>query len=95
MSAKVATALTPKDVARFITRTVAKRDKEGKVVVDADKNPVPFDEPIKADEVMVGSEGSPAIAEYEDRVVVVTTSGEKLTCEKKSGAWKAFEKSQK
>lgn len=66
--------LTAKQVAAAVTRKVNVVDKAGKIVLDADNNPVTTDGAVKADEVM-------SFAEYPDRdeIVVVTTSGEKLT----------------
>jgi len=89
------TTLTVAEAASLVFRSVAKKDKDGKVVLDKDGNPVPVSEAVKPEEIMIGSDGNPAIAEYEDRVVVVTTAGEKLACEKSSDAWKAFAKSRK
>lgn len=83
MAKKAPGEYTAEDLVSFITRKVAKKDKEGKVVLDKDGNPETVDEAIKADEVM-------AQADYEDRVVVVTTSGEKLSCEKSAPAYKKW-----
>lgn len=64
--------MTKADAAKLVKRMVAKVDpKTGKVVLDADNNPVAQEQNVKADEVM-------SFAEYADKVVVVTTSGEKL-----------------
>ena len=75
-------AMSAAEAAKLIKRMVAKVDKDGKVVVDEKGNAVAVEQAIREDEIMIGSDGSPAVAEYEDRVVVVTTSGEKLTYEK-------------
>lgn len=68
------TKLTKADVAKLVRRTVAKVE-NGKVVLDKDKRPVVVPQAIREDEVL-------SFAEYDDRVVVVTTSGEKLTAKK-------------
>lgn len=66
------TPMTAADAAKLVKRMVAKVDeKTGKVVLDKDNNPVAVPQSVKADEVM-------SFADYGDRVVVVTTSGEKL-----------------
>lgn len=89
------TTLTVAEAASLVFRMVAKTDAKGNVVLDDQKNPIPVPQAIKPEEIMIGSDKNPAIAEYEDRVVVVTTSGEKLSCEKTSDTWKAFAKGRK
>lgn len=68
-------AMTAAEAAKLVKRMVAKTDAKGAIVRDADGNPVTVAQGIKADEVM-------SFAEYADRVVVVTTSGEKLEASK-------------
>lgn len=80
--------LSAEEVARLVVRRVAKRDAQGRIVHDEHGNPVPVEQSIQPEEVM-------SHAEYHDRVVVVTTSGEKLTCEKSSDGWKNFAKGRK
>lgn len=64
--------MTAARAAKLVKRMVAKVDENtGKVVLDKDNNPVAVPQSVKADEVM-------SFADYGDRVVVVTTSGEKL-----------------
>lgn len=74
--------------ASLVRRMVAKTDDDGKVVVDKQGNPVPVAAKIKEDEVM-------SHAEYDDKVVVVTVAGEKLTCEKSSDIYKDWAAKQK
>lgn len=70
------TPMTAADAAKLVKRMVAKVDpKTGKVVLDGNNNPVAVEQAVKADEVM-------SFADYGDRVVVVTTSGEKLEAAK-------------
>ncbi len=72
MGKVVETKLTAAEAAKLVHRMVAKLDDAGKPVTDKEGNIVGVPQRIKADEVM-------SFAEYEDKVVVVTTSGEKLT----------------
>lgn len=65
------TKLTEGDAADMVRRMVPKRDKDGQIVKDKEGNPVSVPEKISANEVM-------SFAEYDDKVVVVTKSGEKL-----------------
>ncbi len=69
------TAMTAADVAKLVRRMVPKIDDKGKIVKDRDGNPVSVPQPIKESDVM-------NFADYGDRVVVVTTSGEKLEADK-------------
>lgn len=64
-------ALTAAEAAKLVRRMVPKVDDKGQIVKDRDGNPVAAPQAIKADEVM-------SFADYGDRVVVVTISGEKL-----------------
>lgn len=74
----MAEKMTKADAAKLVKRMVAKIDpKTGKPVLDKDSNPVAEPQDVKADEVM-------SFAEYPDKVVVVTTSGEKLEGKKKA-----------
>lgn len=74
--AKGRITMTAADAAKLVKRMVAKIDpKTGKVVLDANNNPVAVEQDVRADEVM-------SFAEYTDKVVVVTTSGEKLEAAK-------------
>lgn len=68
-------AMTAAEAAKLVKRMVPKTDAKGAIVRDADGNPVAVPQGIKTDEVM-------SFAEYPDRVVVVTTSGEKLEASK-------------
>lgn len=70
--------MTAADAAKLVKRMVPKVDpKTGKVVLDEHNNPVAVEAPVSADEVM-------SFADYGDRVVVVTKSGEKLEGAKKA-----------
>lgn len=69
------TEMTAADAAKRVKRMVAKLDESGRVVKDNDGNPIAVPQPIKESEVM-------SFADYGDRVVVVTTSGEKLEAPK-------------
>ena len=62
--------MTAEDAAKFVTR-MAPKMKDGKPVLDKDKQPVMEKKPVKAEEVM-------SFRDYGDHVVVVTTAGEKL-----------------
>ncbi len=62
--------MTAADAAKFVSRQVPKM-KDGKPVLDRDKQPVMEKKNIKVDEVL-------SFRDYGDHVVVVTTSGEKL-----------------
>ncbi len=64
------TAMTAAEAAKLVRRMVPKVV-DGKIVNDKEGNPVSVPQGIKEDEVM-------SFAEYDDKVVVVTTSGEKL-----------------
>src|SRR3989337_826427 len=64
------TKMTASEAAKLVRRMVPKSDDRGAIVRDKDGNPVAVPQAIKADEVM-------SFADYSDRVVVVTTSGEK------------------
>jgi hypothetical protein len=88
MSEKLAKpSITAAEAASLVHRMIAKVE-QGRPVLDEHRNPVSVPQKIDAEEVM-------AFAEYDDRVVVVTKSGEKLTCEKSSEPWKAFAKGRK
>lgn len=63
--------MTAADTAKLVKRMVPKLDDKNQVVKDKEGNPVGVAQAIKESEVM-------SFAEYEDRVVVVTTHGEKL-----------------
>lgn len=69
------TAMTAADAAKLVRRMVPKLDDNGEILRDRDQNPVAVPQGIKESEVM-------SFADYGDRVVVVTTSGEKLEAEK-------------
>ena len=71
MTARIEPTITKAEAAALVRRTRAKLDKEGKPVFDADKQPV-------VEEVAVPEADVMAFAEYDDRVVVVTSSAEKL-----------------
>lgn len=88
MSKVEVSTLTQGQAASLVRRMIAKLDDNGKPVLDKDNNPVPVEAGVKEDEVM-------NFAEYDDSVVVVTTSGEKLTTEKSSDIYKAFAAKQK
>ncbi len=74
-AAKEKPALTKAEAAKAVHRLVPVLDEKKKPKLNRDKEPVMKKESIKEDEVM-------NFAEYEDRIVVVTTSGEKLVAEK-------------
>lgn len=78
-------ALTKADAAKLVRRQVAKKDDAGNVIMDKDHNPVGVEAKVKEEEVM-------AFNEYDDQIVVVTTSGEKLSCLKSSEIYKAWAK---
>ena len=86
--AKIDNTMSVKVAASLVRRMVAKLDKDGKRVLDKDNNPVPVEATVSAEEVM-------AHQEYDDKIVVVTIAGEKLTCEKSSEIYKAWAKAQK
>lgn len=67
--------MTAAEAAKLVKRMVPKTDDKGEIVKDKDGNPVAVPQAIKSEEVM-------SFADYGDRVVVVTTSGEKLSAEK-------------
>ena len=69
------TPMTAADAAKLVKRMVAKTNDKGEIVKDRDNNPVAVPQGIKESEVM-------SFADYGDRVVVVTTSGEKLEADK-------------
>lgn len=71
----VESKMTKADAAKLVHRMVARTDENGKPILDKEGNPVGVKAPVKTDEVM-------AFAEYDDKVVVVTAAGEKLTYEK-------------
>lgn len=72
MGKKVESKLTAAEAAKLVHRMIPRTDEAGKIVRDKDGNPKAVPAAVKASEVM-------SFAEYDDRVVVVTTSGEKLT----------------
>ena len=74
-AAKKAEKMTAADAAKLVKRMVPKLDDKKQIIKDADGNPVGVPQAIKESEVM-------SFAEYEDRVVVVTTHGEKLEAAK-------------
>lgn len=80
MGTKISKEFTKADAAKLVHRMVAKTDADGNVIRDKDGNPVPKEAPVKVDEVM-------DFAVYDDKIVVVTTSGEKLAHE-----WSAEER---
>lgn len=63
--------MTAAEAAKLVRRMVPKLNDKSEIVRDRDGNPVAVPQGIKAEEVM-------SFADYGDRVVVVTTSGEKL-----------------
>lgn len=65
------TPMTAEDAAKRVRRMVAKTNEQGEIVRDRNGNPVAVPQKIDAKEVM-------SFADYGDRVVVVTTAGEKL-----------------
>lgn len=69
------TAMTSADAAKLVKRMVPKVNDKGEIVKDRDGNPVSVSQAIKESDVM-------SFADYGDRVVVVTTAGEKLEGEK-------------
>lgn len=70
------TGLTKEQAAKFVTRQVPKKDKDGKPVLDSNKQPVLESVPVKADEII-------GWKDHGDYVVVVTGRGEKLRGDKK------------
>ncbi len=66
-------SITKAQAAKVVSRTVPVLDDKGKQRIDKHDNPVTKQQAIGEDEVM-----SHAVYEAEDKVVVVTTSGEKL-----------------
>lgn len=66
--------MTKADAAKLVHRMIAKTDDAGNVIRDKEGNPVGKPGAVKADEVM-------DFAVYADKIVVVTTSGEKLAYE--------------
>ena len=73
---KVSTKLTKADAAKMVKRTVPVLDDKNQPVIDEKtKKPKTKQVDVAADEVL-------NFAEYADRVVVVTTSGEKLSAAK-------------
>jgi hypothetical protein len=68
--------LTKADAAKLVKRRVPKVGEDGKIVLDNDGNPMSVEQAIKEAEIM-------NFAEYGERVVVVTTAGEKLEAAKK------------
>lgn len=69
--------MTKADAAKLVHREVPVLDDKNQPKLDKDKNVIMKQQAIKEDEVM-------NFAEYPDRVVVVTTAGEKLTHVKKA-----------
>jgi hypothetical protein len=67
--------MTAAQAAKFVKRMVPVKDDKGQVVLDKDNNP-------KTRAVAIGPEEVMSFADYENHVVVVTTSGEKLYGEK-------------
>lgn len=65
------TPMTAADAAKLVKRMVPKLDGKGQIVKDENNNSVAVPQAIKESDVM-------SFADYGDRVVVVTTSGEKL-----------------
>lgn len=80
--------LTKGQAASLVRRMIAKLDDKGEVVLDKDRNPVAVASKVSEEEVM-------NFAEYDSKVVVITTSGEKLTCEKADQIYEAFVAKQK
>lgn len=70
------TGLTKEQAAKYVTRQVPKKDKDGKPVLDNEQNPVLESVPVKADEII-------GWKDYGDHVIVVTGRGEKLRGDKK------------
>ncbi len=69
------TGMTAAEAAKLVRRMVPKLNDKGEIVRDRDQNTVAVPQAIKGSEVM-------SFADYGDRVVVVTTSGEKLEANK-------------
>ncbi len=69
------TEMTAAEAAKLVRRMVPKLNDKGEIIRDKELNPVSVPQAIKESEVM-------SFADYGDRVVVVTTSGEKLEAEK-------------
>ena len=67
--------MTAAEAAKLVRRMVPKTNDKGEIIKDRDGNPVGVPQAIKESEVM-------SFAEYDDRVVVVTTAGEKLEAAK-------------
>ncbi len=68
--------MTAAEAAKLVRRMVPKLNDKNEIVRDREGNPVAVPQAIKESEVM-------SFADYGNRVVVVTTSGEKLEAEKK------------
>lgn len=63
--------MTKAEAAKLVFRLVPDLDEKGKPKLDKDKNPLTKKQPITEADVM-------SFGDYPDRVVVVTTAGEKL-----------------
>ena len=66
---------TAAEAAKLVRRMVPKLNDKGEIIRDKELNPIATPQAIKESEVM-------SFADYGDRVVVVTTSGEKLEAAK-------------
>ena len=73
--AKQPKKMTAAEAAKLVRRMVPKLNDKGEIIRDKELNPISVPQAIKESDVM-------SFAEYEDRVVVVTTHGEKLVAEK-------------
>lgn len=71
--------MTKEQAAKFVQRLVPKTDKDGKPVLDAEKQPVLEGKPVPPEEII-------GWKDYGDHVIVVTTAGEKLRGDKKKSA---------
>lgn len=69
------TEMTAAQAAKLVRRMVPKLNEKNEIIRDREGNPIAVPQAIKDSEVM-------SFADYGDRVVVVTTSGEKLEADK-------------
>jgi len=68
-------SMTKADAAKLVKRKVVKTNDKGEAVLDKNGSPVLVEKAITEDDVH-------AFADYPEKVVVVTTAGEKLVYEK-------------